>query len=60
MFCIKNKTVRHSPLKMMKTFAKLRQYMQKEKMNEEVKGRKMKYKIPDAMKRGQHIVQTTE
>jgi len=34
--------------------------MQKEKMNEEVKGRKMKYKIPDAMKRGQHIVQTTE
>lgn len=52
MFCLEHKTTRHSPPKMEKTFAKLAAYMEKEKANEIVSGRKSKYCIPDAMGKG--------
>jgi hypothetical protein len=52
MFCLQHKTTKHSPPKMKQTFAKLGEYMVKEKANSEVPGRSSRYKVPDAMGEG--------
>ncbi|KAF8991931.1 hypothetical protein BDQ17DRAFT_1254437, partial [Cyathus striatus] len=52
MFCLEHKTTRHSPPAMEMTFKKLGKYMQQEKLNEFIAGRKSKYSIPDSMENG--------
>jgi hypothetical protein len=52
MFGLDNKTTRHSPPKMKRTFAKLMEYMAKEKANSVIPGRRTQYRIPDVMGEG--------
>jgi hypothetical protein len=52
MFWLENKTTRHSPPKMQRTFAKLMAYMAKENANTLIPGRRTQYKIPDVMGEG--------
>ena len=58
MFCLNRKTTQHSPPKMRKTFAKLGEYIRRERTNEYIKGRKSAYEVPDVMKKGAHISMT--
>lgn len=57
MFCLEQKTTRHSPPKMKLTFDKLGAYMQKESTNSVVKGRGG-FTIPNAMALGMHRAMT--
>lgn len=52
MFWLDNKTTRHSPPKMKRTFAKLMVYMTKENANSMIPGRRTQYRIPDVMWEG--------
>ncbi|KAF7421190.1 hypothetical protein PC9H_011710 [Pleurotus ostreatus] len=56
MFCLDHKTTRHSPPKMVRTFKVLAKYMEREKVNEKVPGRKTKYRIPNVVGEGLAIV----
>lgn len=52
MFCLDHKTSWHSPADMKGTFAKLSEYMRKERSNEFIPGRTAKHEVQDMMAEG--------
>ena len=58
MFCLGQKSPRHSPLKMQKTFARLGTYMAKNKTNLYIVGWKTTHEIQDAIAHGLHLIMT--
>ena len=56
MFQLKNKTVRHSPPDMTRTFAHLAVYMEKERVNEFIAGQKSNCIIGNAITEGMTIM----
>ena len=53
MFCLDHWTICHSAPDMTATFARLGQYMIKEKTNQFIRGHTAKYNIPDTIAKGQ-------
>src|ERR1700683_645262 len=59
-FRLEHRTIKHSAPAMQRTFALLGTYMQKHKTNSYEPGRTALYSVTDVMRKGMHILMTTQ